>query len=259
MEGLLQGNWPESMEKSHKKYRKEAKVIMERKEVILYVQERLFELQDLKYRDFHAKLMPTVSKDCVIGVRMPALRKFAKEFGKTEEAKEFLKQLPHEYYEENNLHGCLIAGMKDYERCTEELDRFLPYIDNWATCDLISPKVFKKYLPELLKKIRVWISSEHTYVIRFGIGMLMSFYLDEAFEPEYPELVSQIRSEEYYVNMMIAWYFATALAKQYETVLPFIENRCLDKWTHNKAIQKAVESYRITDEQKAYLKTWKVK
>lgn len=227
--------------------------------MIRYVQGKLFELQDLKYRDFHAKLMPTVSKERVIGVRTPVLRKFAKEFGKTKEAEEFLKQLPHEYYEEDNLHGFLIAGMKDFERCIEELERFLPYVDNWATCDLLSPKIFKKHLQELLVKIRVWTVSEHTYMIRFGVGMLMSFYLDEAFELEYPEMVSGIRSDEYYVNMMIAWYFATALAKQYEAVLPFIENRRLDKWTHNKAIQKAVESCRVTDEKKAYLKTLKIK
>ena len=232
---------------------------MEKKDVIRYVQGKLFELQDLNYRDFHAKLMPTVSKERVIGVRTPVLRKFAKEFGKTKEAEEFLKQLPHEYYEEDNLHGFLIAGMKDFDRCIEELERFLPYVDNWATCDLLSPKIFKKHLQELLVKIRVWTVSEHTYMIRFGVGMLMSFYLDEAFELEYPEMVSGIRSDEYYVNMMIAWYFATALAKQYETVLPFIENRRLDKWTHNKAIQKAVESYRVTDEKKAYLKTLKIK
>ncbi|MBC5742456.1 DNA alkylation repair protein [Lachnospiraceae bacterium MD308] len=232
---------------------------MEKKDVIRYVQGKLFELQDLNYRDFHAKLMPTVYKERVIGVRTPALRKFAKEFGKTKEAEEFLKQLPHEYYEEDNLHGFLIAGMKDFDRCIEELERFLPYVDNWATCDLLSPKIFKKHLQELLVKIRVWTVSEHTYMIRFGVGMLMSLYLDEAFELEYPEMVSGIRSNEYYVNMMIAWYFATALAKQYEAVLPFIENGRLDKWTHNKAIQKAVESCRVTDEKKAYLKTLKIK
>ena len=232
---------------------------MEKKDVIRYVQGKLFELQDLNYRDFHAKLMPTVYKERVIGVRTPALRKFAKEFGKTKEAEEFLKQLPHEYYEEDNLHGFLIAGMKDFDRCIEELERFLPCVDSWATCDLLSPKIFKKHLQELLVKIRVWTVSEHTYMIRFGVGMLMSLYLDEAFELEYPEMVSGIRSNEYYVNMMIAWYFATALAKQYEAVLPFIENGRLDKWTHNKAIQKAVESCRVTDEKKAYLKTLKIK
>lgn len=239
-------------------YRKEVQE-MEREDVIRYVREKLFELQDLKYRDFHSKLMPTVSQECVIGVRTPALRKFAKEFGKTEEAETFLKELPHRYYEENNLHGFLIAAMKDYDRCIAELDRFLPYVDNWATCDLVSPKIFKKHLPELLEKIKIWIVSDHTYVIRFGIGMLMSFYLDEAFDLQYPEMVVEVRSEEYYVNMMVAWYFATALAKQYEAALPFIENRRLDRWTHNKAIQKAVESCRITDEQKAYLRTLKIK
>lgn len=232
---------------------------MEKQDVIRYVQGKLFELQDLSYRDFHARLMPTVSKERVIGVRTPALRKFAKEFGKTKEAEEFLKQLPHEYYEEDNLHGFLIAGMKDFDRCTEELDRFLPYVDNWATCDLMSPKIFKKHLQELLVKIRVWTASEHTYMIRFGVGMLMSLYLDDAFELEYPEMVSGIRSDEYYVNMMIAWYFATALAKQYEAVLPFIENGRLDKWMHNKAIQKAVESCRVSDGQKAYLRTLKIR
>ena len=229
---------------------------VEREDVIRYVRGKLFELQDLEYRDFHAKLMPTVSKNSVIGVRT---RKFAKEFGMTEGSEVFLGQLPHEYYEENNLHGFLIAGMKEYDRCIRELDRFLPYVDNWATCDLMSPKVLKKDLPRLLQKVREWIASDHTYVIRFGIGMLMSFYLDDKFELEYPKMVSEIRSEEYYVKMMIAWYFATALAKQYDVVLPFIENRCLEKWTHNKAIQKAVESCRVTDDQKAYLKTLKIK
>ncbi len=231
---------------------------MEEKDIVQYVQGRLFEMQDLAYRDFQSKLIPTIAPERVIGVRTPALRKFAKEFGKTGEAKDYLKQLPHKYYEENNLHGALIAGMKEYEQCIEELDRFLPFVDNWATCDMISPKVFRKHLPELLKKIREWIDSDNTYVIRFGIGMLMSFYLDDAFDLMYPKMVSEVRSEEYYVNMMIAWYFATALSKQYEEVLPFIEKQCLDVWTHNKTIQKAVESCRITEEQKKYLKTLKI-
>lgn len=232
---------------------------MEEKEVIRYVQEELFELQDIKYKEFHSKLMPTVPKECIIGVRTPALRKFAKQFGKTDSAEEFLNHLPHKYYEENNLHGFLIAEMRDYGRCIEELDRFLPFVDNWATCDMMSPKIFKKHLPELADKIKEWLSSEHTYAVRFAIGMLMVFYLDAAFDIKYPEMVSGVQSEEYYVNMMIAWYFATALAKQYEETLPFIESRRLDKWTHNKAIQKAVESRRITEEQKAYLKTLKIK
>lgn len=224
-----------------------------------YVQQRLFEMQDLAYRDFHSKLMPTIDKAAVIGVRTPALRKFAKEFSKMPEAKAFLQILPHKYYEENNLHGFLLEMIKDYEECVEQVDRFLPYVDNWATCDLMSPKVFKKHLPELLERIKVWLGSEDTYTIRFGIGMLMSFYLDEEFSEEYPELVAGVKSEEYYVNMMIAWYFATALAKQYEKILPFIEQQRLDTWTHNKAIQKAVESYRITPEQKTYLRTLKRK
>lgn len=223
------------------------------------MQGRLFELQDLEYRDFHAKLMPTVDKEKVIGVRTPALRKFAKEFGKSEEAGEFMKVLPHDYYEENNLHGFLIEGIKDYEQCICALDAFLPYVDNWATCDMMAPKVFKKHLPELEHKIDEWMASEHAYTVRYGIGMLMRFYLDEGFRVEYLAKAAAVESEEYYVKMMIAWYFATALAKQYEAALPFIEERRLEKWTHNRAIQKAVESSRITAEQKKYLRTWKIK
>lgn len=223
------------------------------------VQKSLFELQDLEYREFHSRLMPTVDKETIIGVRTPQLRKFAKAFGKTEEAAEFLKCLPHTYYEENNLHGFLIEEMKDYDTCVTYLNAFLPYVDNWATCDLMAPKVFKKHLPELLSQIRLWISDGHTYTVRFGIGMLMRFYLDEAFDPAYPELVADLRSGEYYVNMMIAWYFATALAKQWEAVLPYLVGQRLTPWTHNKAIQKAAESLRITKEQKAYLRTLRVK
>ncbi|HEX2938628.1 MAG TPA: DNA alkylation repair protein [Ruminiclostridium sp.] len=222
------------------------------------IQSSLFELQDLKYRDFQCKLMPTVNPDTVIGVRTPELRKLAKKFAKMPEIAEFLDVLPHKYYEENNLHGFLLETIKDYDRVVAALDKFLPYVDNWATCDLMSPKVFKKHLPELLEKIKVWLKSDHTYTVRFGIEMLMSFYLDEYFEPEYLVLVSGVKSEEYYVKMMIAWYFATALAKQYDFSLPFIEQHRLDKWEHNKAIQKAIESYRITDDQKAYLRTLKV-
>ena len=223
------------------------------------IQRQLFELQDLKYRDFNASLIPNVDKETVIGVRTPQLRKLVKELSKDPDIVIFLRTLPHKYYEENNLHGLIIESMKDYEKCIAEMKLFLPYIDNWATCDIISPKVFKKHLPELLDEIKVWMSSDHTYTIRFGIEMLMSFYLDDQFKPEYPETVAGIKSQEYYVNMMIAWYFATALAKQYEAVLPFIEEKRLEKWTHNKAIQKSVESYRITPEQKAYLKTLKIK
>ena len=223
------------------------------------VQKQLFAMQDLKYRDFQCKLMPTVASDTVIGVRTPELRKFAKEFSKKPDVDEFLKILPHKYYEENNLHGFLIETIKDYDRVITELDAFLPYVDNWATCDLMRPKIFQKHLEELLGKIKEWINDDHTYTIRFGIEMLMSFYLDEQFCPEFLELVSYVQSEEYYVNMMVAWYFATALAKQYDDTLPYIEQHRLSKWTHNKAIQKAVESYRISDGQKTYLRTLKVK
>ena len=224
-------------------------------EIKVDIQQELFALQDLSYRDFHAKLMPTVDKARVIGVRTPKLRAFAKEFGKTEEAKEFLKVLPHQYYEENNLHGLLIEQIKDYPTLIRELNRFLPCIDNWATCDLLTVRVVKKHLDTFTEEVERWLASDHTYTIRFGIGMLMRYYLEEHFSLEYPEKVAKIRSEEYYVNMMRAWYFATALAKQYEAIFPFLEEKRLDAWTHNKTIQKAIESYRITQEQKVYLRT----
>ena len=223
------------------------------------VRSRLFEMQDLKYRDFSAKLTPTVDPQRVIGVRTPDLRKYAAELSKTEDAAAFMATLPHFYQEENNLHGFLIKRIADYDACIAALDTFLPYVDNWATCDLISPKRLKRNLPRLIGEIRRWMASERTYTIRFGVEMLMSFYLDDAFDPAYPEMVAALRSEEYYVNMMIAWYFATALAKQWDAALSFIENRRLEKWTHNKAIQKALESDRIPGERKAYLRTLKQK
>ena len=232
---------------------------MDKESVIKNVQKELFAMQDLKYRDFHAKLMPTVDKGTVIGVRTPELRKFAKEYGKTEEAKIFLQVLPHQYYEENNLHGLLIEQIKDYDQCIEELERFLPYIDNWATCDLLAVRTVKKNLDLFIKEIYRWMESEHTYTIRFGMNMLMRYYLENEFKLEYPEKVAAVRSEEYYVNMMRAWYFATALAKQYEKILPFLEEQRMDVWTHNKTIQKATESYRITLEQKEYLRTLRIK
>ena len=228
-------------------------------EIKVDIQQELFALQDLSYRDFHAKLMPTVDKARVIGVRTPKLRAFAKEFGKTEEAKEFLKVLPHQYYEENNLHGLLIEQIKDYPTLIGELNRFLPCIDNWATCDLLTVRVVKKHLDTFTEEVERWLASDHTYTIRFGIGMLMRYYLEEHFSLEYPEKVAKIRSEEYYVNMMRAWYFATALAKQYEAIFPFLEEKRLDAWTHNNTIQKAIESYRITQEQKVYLRTLRIK
>lgn len=216
-------------------------------------------MQDLKYRDFQSKLIPTVEYDTVIGVRTPELRKYAKQLAKTEGITQFLRDLPHQYFDENQLHAFLISEIKDYETCVEEVERFLPYVDNWATCDQMVPKAFKNQEKELLKVIRKWIASDKTYTVRFAIEMLMKHFLDEHFNLEYPKMVAQVRSDEYYVNMMIAWYFATALAKQYDAVLPFMENHCLEVWTHNKAIQKSVESYRITKEQKEYLRSSKRK
>lgn len=232
---------------------------MKKEEVIEHVQKELFAMQDLEYREFQAKLIPTMEKDCVIGIRTPNLRAFAKRYGKTEESKLFLEILPHPYYEENNLHGLLIEQGKDYEKCVKQLDAFLPYVDNWATCDMIAMKIARKHLDEFINEIDRWMESEHPYTIRFGISMLMRHYLDDAFQLEYAEKVAEISSEDYYVNMMRAWYFATALAKQYELVIPFLEEKRMDDWTHNKTIQKAVESYRITPEQKAYLRTLRVK
>ena len=223
------------------------------------IRQRLFELQDVSYRDFQVKLIPTVETESMIGVRTPALRKLAREYGKREDIGEFLQDLPHRYFDENQLHAFIISGIKDFETCIMYVEKFLPYVDNWATCDQMSPTVFKKKRQELLPYIREWVKSDRTYTVRFGIGMLMQHYLDEDFDPSYPEMVAGIKSEEYYISMMIAWYFATALAKQYDTVLPYIEEKRLDSQTHNRAIQKAVESYRITQEQKAYLKTLKIR
>lgn len=231
---------------------------MEQEWVIKEVEKQLFEMQDLKYRDFHAGLMPNIDKNRIIGVRTPRLRKFAKEYGKTENAKIFLTVLPHQYYEENNLHGLLIEQIKEYDSALDELERFLPYIDNWATCDMLAMKVVKKHLDLFIKKIYQWLESKHTYTIRFAIGMLMRYYLEDTFKIEYARKVAEISSEEYYVNMMRAWYFATALAKQYEQVIPFLEERQLDVWTHNKTIQKCRESVRINSENNEYIKTLKI-
>ena len=232
---------------------------MNQEEMTRGVQKRLFEMQDTGYRDFHARLIPTVKKEKIIGIRTPMLRKFAKEFGKTEESEMFLKALPHQYYEENNLHGLLIEQIRDYDKCLEELERFLPHIDNWATCDLLALHMIKKHRDIFIREVYRWIESDKPYIIRFGISMLMRHYLDVGFKPEYPEKVAAICSEEYYVNMMRAWYFATALAKQYEKILPFLEEQRMDIWTHNKTIQKSIESYRITKEQKDYLRTLRIK
>lgn len=223
------------------------------------IRAHLFELQDTEYRDFQAKLVPDVAKENIIGVRTPQLRQYAKQLAKRPEAAEFLNNLPHRYYDENNVHAFLVEQVRDYGECLAQVERFLPYVDNWATCDMMSPKVFAKHPDELLCAIRAWLSSGRTYTVRFGIGMLMRLYLDDRFQPEYPALVAAVSSEEYYVNMMIAWYFATALAKQYAAVLPYIEERRLPVWTHNKAIQKACESRRITAEQKEYLRGLKIR
>ncbi len=219
----------------------------------------LFKLQDLQYRDFAIKLIPTVNPATVIGVRTPALRSFAKQLKGTETASVFISNLPHKYYDENQLHAFILSEMKDYGLCIEAVDRFLPWIDNWATCDQLSPKIFKKYLIELPDPVMRWIQSDHCYTVRFAIGMLMKYFLDGAFDLKYPIYISKMRSDEYYINMMIAWYFATALAKQYDHILPFLEQKLLANWTHNKAIQKAVESYRLTNDQKTYLKTLKLR
>ncbi|SET85778.1 3-methyladenine DNA glycosylase AlkD [[Clostridium] aminophilum] len=219
--------------------------------------QKLYDLQDMKYRDMQIKIIPNLNPESIVGVRTPELRNMAKDSLKTGDYKEFLKELPHKYFEENQMHAFIISGIKDLNECLEELEKFLPYVDNWATCDQMSPKMFKKHRAVLLAHIKEWIASDKPYTIRFGVGMLMEHFLDEDYDPQYPEMVAGIRSEEYYVNMMIAWYFATALAKQYESVLPFLEKKRLDDWTHNKAIQKCVESRRITEEQKKYLKTLK--
>jgi 3-methyladenine DNA glycosylase AlkD len=223
------------------------------------IRKELFALQDIKYRDFQMKLIPGKDPENSIGVRTPELRRFAKELSKRPDIGEFLNDLPHEYFDEDQLHAFIISGIRDYDSCMDHVERFLPYVDNWATCDQMSPKVFKKHKPALAVRADKWLDSDRTYTIRFGIKMLMEHFLGEEFSLKYPERVSDLRSDEYYVNMMIAWYFATALAKQYDAILPFIENKRLDVWTHNKAIQKAVESYRITPEQKEYLKTLKRK
>ena len=223
------------------------------------IQKRLFGLQDLTYRDFHSKLMPTVDKDKVIGVRTPQLRKLAKEINNSPLKADFLSSLPHKYYEENNLHAFLIEQIKDFDECVAALDNFLLFIDNWATCDMMSPKILGEYPDKLYLKITEWVKSSHTYTVRFGIVVLMKFYMGERLDEKHLSLLLTIKTEEYYINMAIAWYLATALANNWDTVIPYIENNKFNKWIHNKAIQKAVESYRITNEQKVYLKTLKLK
>ncbi len=221
----------------------------------------LFALKDENYRRFHAKLIPDIPIDNIIGVRTPVLRKYAKEVAKLPEANIFLESLPHSYYEENNLHGALLSLLypKDIIAFMEQLERFLPYVDNWATCDMLSPKIFKKHLPYVYERVQKWLQSDAVYTIRFGIVTLLGFYLDNAFEPEMLQLVANVRSEEYYANMAVAWYFSMALVKQYDATLPYIQNRVLEPWTHNKSIQKAIESRRIPQETKAYLRGLKIR
>lgn len=223
------------------------------------IQQALFALQDPEYRAFHCRLMPTVDPERVIGVRIPALRKLAKELARTPQAMAFLQALPHFYYEENNLHGLLLCQTRDYAETVALLEAFLPHVDNWATCDLLAPAAFRGTPPQLPAQLRLWLDREHPYTVRFALGMLLRFYLDGAFRPCYLDWAAGVRREEYYINMMLAWYFATALAKQYEEALPYLQQHRLPRWVHNKTIQKAVESYRITPEQKAYLRTlrWK--
>ena len=218
-------------------------------------------MQDKTYKDFHSKLMPTINSNSIIGVRVPVLRDYAKKLFKEnsiESLNSFLKNLPHEFYEENNIHAFLIEKINNFDECIFYLEEFLPYIDNWATCDMLNPKIFKTNCEKLLEKIYQWINSDSVYTVRFGIGMLMRFFLDENFETKYLDLVASINFEEYYINMMRAWFFATALAKQYDQTLPYIKNYSLDKWTHNKTIQKANESFRITKDQKEELKKFRL-
>lgn len=211
-------------------------------------------MREEEYRDFSSKLIPTVDKSTVIGIRIPLLRKYAKSL---ENYEDFLQALPHKYFEENNLHAFLIERERDFDACIEKLDVFLPYVDNWSTCDSMKPKVLKKEPEKLLIHIKRWLKAKDVYSVRYAINLLMSFYLDENFDEDYLELVAEVKSEEYYINMMRAWYFATALAKRYEKTLPYIEKKILDTWTHNKTIQKAIESFRVTKEQKEYLKLYK--
>lgn len=218
------------------------------------MRELLFQHRDQAYKAFHEKLVPNINSDTIIGVRVPVLRQIAKELQNSSERADFLSKLPHEYYEENTLHAFFLMQIADFDACVAELDRFLPYVDNWATCDSVRPKCFKKNKEQLSEQIKRWIMSEHTYTKRFAIEMLMTYFLDDAFDNEYPELVAGIDSDEYYVNMMIAWYFATALAKRWDDVFPYIKEERLGKWVQNKTIAKATESYRISAERKEILK-----
>ena len=219
--------------------------------------EKLYALEDLEYKKLVSKLTPNISMDSIIGVRIPGIRKLAKESVNTKEAELFLNNLPHKYYDENILHGSLLSEIKDYDKCIEYIDKFLPYIDNWAVCDTLLPKVFKKNTDKLIEKINVWIKDKHIYTVRFAISMLMRLYLDDNYDKKYLNMVSKVKTDEYYLKMMVAWYFATALAKRWDDAVYYLENNKLDTWIHNKTITKACESFRITDEQKEYLRKLK--
>ena len=220
------------------------------------IQSDLFSMQDKKYGDFSAKLMPNLQSENVIGVRTPMLRKYARDLPK-DIADEFINTLPHQYFEENQLHAFIISNIKDFDKCIANVDKFLPFVNNWATCDQLLPKVFAKNTDKLLPYIKRWLQSKHTFTVRFAIGQLMRFYLGDKFDKKYADMVTKVKSKEYYINMMRAWYFATALAKNYEDILPYIKNKKLDDWTHNKSIQKAIESFRITNDKKTTLRKMK--
>lgn len=217
------------------------------------IQKILFSLQDQEYADFQRGLIPGLKAEKIIGVRVPALRDLAREMRKNAATAEFIVELPHEYFDEYQLHSFIIAEIKDFDLLIKELERFLPYVDNWAVCDSLSPKIFKKEKGKLIGYIKKWLGSNHEYTVRFAVLMLMKHYLDEDFSPAYAEAVAGLNDQDYYVHMMIAWYFATALAKRYDEILPFLEKRVLSRKTHNKTIEKAIESRRISAEQKAYL------
>lgn len=223
---------------------------------------QLFIMQDNEYKEFHGRLMPTVNPDTILGIRVPILRKFSNQLAKSlskEKLLEFMNELPHKYYEENNIHAFLIEKIKDFDECIVALEKFLSFVDNWATCDMMNPKILKKNTQQLFCKIKEWITSPHVYTIRYGIGMLMRYFLDDNFKTEYLDMVAAVKSDEYYVNMMKAWFFATALAKQYEATLPYIKEKRLDNWSHNKAIQKSIESFRVSKEHKEELRRYKIK
>ena len=219
------------------------------------IQEKLFEYQDLGYREFNSKLIPNIDKETMIGVRIPDIRKIEKSLS-TEEKEEFLLKLPHKYFEENMLHGIIISNMKEYDMVIINLEKFLPYVDNWAVCDSISPKIFKKNREKAIVNVLSWIKSNHTYVCRFGIGMIMQLYLeDEYFKKSYLDIIAKIKTEDYYINMMRAWTFQVALVKQWKEAILYIEKGLLDEFTHNKTISKSCDSYKIEKEKKEYLKT----